>query len=145
MIRAPHTLHFTSSYIFNAFQHLLLWLVVTWVQPNTDIWVLPWKVVVGDYLGFSLGSCCRLLFIIYYFESSNFLQPRIRSTSYIYKEFQHLLLWLVVIRMVTPTCMFCESGGLTDEGKWCRFLACIMMFGYDNNAIGYGCNSYYGH
>ena len=63
---------------------------------------------------------------------------------YLYNMFKHLLLWLVVIRMATPTCMFCESGGLT-EGKWCRFLPCFMMFGYDNNALGYGCNSYYGH
>jgi hypothetical protein len=62
MIEAPHPLHSHSrstSYICYVFQHLLL--VVIRMQPQPDILGLTVRVVaVGDSLGLSLGSCCRM-------------------------------------------------------------------------------------
>jgi hypothetical protein len=41
MIGAPHWLHthirFTS-YVYNVFQHLILWLAAIWMQPQPDTW-----------------------------------------------------------------------------------------------------------
>jgi hypothetical protein len=58
MIGAPHALHTHSrstSYIYNVFQHLLLWLVVIKMQSQHDMLGLTVTVVVGNSLGFSLG------------------------------------------------------------------------------------------
>jgi hypothetical protein len=85
MIKTPHTLHThsrSSSYIYLVFQHLLLWLVVKRIQPQPDIclvhsdsWFLTW---------------IMLLTII---GASHPLHTHNISTLYIYKVFQHLLLW----------------------------------------------------
>ena len=55
------------------------------------------EAVVGDSLGFSLVSCCRLQ----YHREPHPHHTHSRSTSYINKVFQHILLWLLVIRIHT--------------------------------------------
>ena len=96
IIGTPHPLaldtHSRSiSYIYNVFQHLLLWLLVLSMQPQPDIctrrvvkhlsrrfcWFLTWVSSVAPHP----------------------LRTHSRSISYIYNVFQPLLLWLLVIRM----------------------------------------------
>ena len=59
----PLKTHITSTlYIYEVFQHLLLWLWVIRMQSHTEsAWSLTVTVVVvGDSLGFSLVACVRL-------------------------------------------------------------------------------------
>ena len=86
-----HTLHThsrCSSYIYLVFSTCY-----TVAQPQPDIFLVhSTEMLAGDSLDFSLGSCCWLLLV----HPTHFISI---STLYLYKVFQHLLLWLLVIRM----------------------------------------------
>ena len=98
MIGAPHPLHThsrSSSYIYSVSAAST---VDSGHEDATPTWCMIGLtvsvVVVGDSICFLLVMCCRL-----WFWTPHPLHTHVRSTSYIYIVFQHLLLWLVVIRM----------------------------------------------
>jgi hypothetical protein len=69
------------------------------------------SLVLGVIAGFYVGSLIG---------ASHPLHTHRRSTLYIYKEFQHLLQWLVVIRMqLQPN--ICSMEPETESGcPWCQ-------------------------
>jgi hypothetical protein len=92
MIETPYPFHThsrSSLYIYIVFQHLLQFLVVIKMPPHPYIHPLGVDVV-------GIGGRYLLVLTI---EASHPLHTHSRSSLYIYIVFQHLLQFLVVIRM----------------------------------------------
>jgi hypothetical protein len=93
----PHPLHTHSrstSYIYKVFQHLLLWLVVVWMQSQL---ILPlgddgrgkrknWQLKILLVLVLDMSSLCNIIFE----TPAHPYYTHIRSTSYIYNVFRTL-------------------------------------------------------
>jgi hypothetical protein len=121
MIGAPHALHTHSrstSYIYNVFQHLFLWLVLVVIkmQSQPDMLVLTVTMVDG---------CRRFTRILTWnvlsvmIGAPHTFHTHSRSTSYIDNVFHHLRLWLVVIRMQpTPWYLICPLGPAVSSYDW---------------------------
>ena len=98
LIEAPHSLHThsrSSSYIYNAIQHLRQCLQVISMPPHPDICSL------GPKSGcFGIGGGSLLVLLI---EAPHSLHTHSRSSLYIYNAIQHLRQWPQVISMPHAT------------------------------------------
>jgi hypothetical protein len=86
MIQTPHSLHThsrSSLYIYNAIQHLLLWLQVLGCCHTLIFTLCDLRVDLLD-----IGGGSQFVLII---EASNPLHTLSRSSLYIYTAIQHLL------------------------------------------------------
>jgi hypothetical protein len=72
---------------------MLLWLVVMRMQPQPDMLS---ETLRPEMVSSGVGDLWVVMIEI---ETPNPLHTHIRSSLYIYNAIQHLLLWLVVIRM----------------------------------------------
>ena len=80
-------------YIYNAIQHLLQWLQVIKGCSSSLLFALClWDLRVES-------GCSGGLLLVLMIEASHSLHTHIRSSLYIYNSIQHLVQWLVVIRM----------------------------------------------
>jgi len=126
MIKTPHpilTPIMSSSYLYEAFWHLLLWLLVIRMQPQPDM--CSWKRWENGSRQFTRFLACIMLWIM--METPHSLHTHSRSTLYIYKVLQHLQLWLMVIRMQPQPdiCSWKRCG--SGSRQFTRFLDCIML------------------
>jgi hypothetical protein len=97
MIRTPRPFHThvgSLSYIYEVFQHLILWPVVIRTQPQPDICMVSQSSACRQ---FSRFLTCNVLKVM--IRTPHPFHTHIGSLPYIYKDFQHLILWHVVIRM----------------------------------------------
>ena len=102
MIETPHSLHTHSRstlYIYKVLQLFQLWPVVIRVHFQPDMCSLKrWGSGSRQFTWFLTCIMCKVMI-----ETSHPIHTHSRSTLYIYKVFQHLLLWLVVIWMQAYT------------------------------------------
>jgi hypothetical protein len=144
LIRCYHPLHTHSrstSYIHVLFPHLLLWLVGIRMQPQSDVFEfdLTVKGGIGDSPGFAIYICNHGHWLHHYIWSgcpTYFILSR--YISYIYKVFQHLLQWLVVMRMQlhqSDLLSFTKGAGVGDSPGFAMGLHCYIWLGRPTHFI----------
>jgi hypothetical protein len=122
-----HSISISTLYLYKVFQHLLLWLVVIRMQFQPDICSLG--PVAGCHCVW-LSKLDSLLVVM--IETPHTLHTHSRSTLYMYKVFQHLLQWLlvlVVIRMSPQADVYLSphsAGVVTRRITW--LLTCMSCW-----------------